>query len=459
MTAPLEMVSPGAAGPDRGDTQTLAGPEAAQAPAFVLLPEQDPGAAGVLETIRRHPSPEIYLKPVFLRTERGPAATDFTRMVDGAWLAASPDLPQALLERCHAIAAEVSGFARSPDGADHGLPLRLLRFMASRQHEFQPVPSARHRQGHVHPALETLSGEEPGAVLNALEVLEEQQVILGRLITTAHECTHCGCAFLNFTENCPQCGSVDLVQDDLVHHFRCGFTAELEAFRRGSELACPKCDRPLRHIGVDYDKPSSMFHCRSCAHDFQEPGVLSTCYDCGRGTAPENQPVRSIKAYTITALGQNAAALGLESLFMSIMERRLSLCPWESFQMFLKVETARIARYRRSRSSLLLLRLTDIEALYVQLGRRAHDVFHELAEAITQILRRSDLITARHDALFLALLTETSADQAHRAAERLAEGVGELLQNNIGTEVGLTVAVEELDGGVEAATLVERLLG
>lgn len=451
--APLELTSRTLA--EHGG-ELLDSQRAQAAPAFVLVPEQDSGAAGLLQTLRRHPDPDIYLKPVLLRCQQPPPA-ELAQACDGSWAGSPGELPQGLLQVCSGIRDSIVGLARAP-GGDTGLPLRLLRFMACRGGPLSPLPTARHRQGHVYPSLEPLASAEPGAVLNSLEVLEEQRVIQGELHTTAYECAHCGCAFLNFTENCPQCAAVDLSHDDLVHHFRCGYTAELGAFRRGEQLVCPKCDRALHHIGVDYDKPSSMFHCRSCTHDFQEPTIRTTCYDCGHNSAPENLPQRSVKRFMVTALGQNAAALGLESLFMSVMERRLNLCPWDAFQMFLKVEAARIARYRRSRSSLLLLQLCGVDELYVRLGRRADDVFEELAEAMTQILRRSDLITARHDALFVALLTETDEAQAARAAARLDEGVGELLQNNMGTTAGLRVKVANLDPEADPQALLQALM-
>ena len=33
---------------------------------------------------------------------------------------------------------------------------------------------------------------------------------------------------------------------------------------RGGDLVCPKCNRQLRHIGVDYEKPSKLFTCFNC---------------------------------------------------------------------------------------------------------------------------------------------------------------------------------------------------
>src|SRR5262249_49631791 len=76
---------------------------------------------------------------------------------------------------------------------------------------------------------------------------------------------------LNFREVCPVCSSPNVEVADLVHHFRCAFVAPSSRFARGSRLVCPKCDRELKHIGVDYEKPAQSFSCRPCGAAFREP--------------------------------------------------------------------------------------------------------------------------------------------------------------------------------------------
>ena len=73
---------------------------------------------------------------------------------------------------------------------------------------------------------------------------------------------------------------IDLAQQPIVHHYRCGWQEPEQRFIKGRAVICPKCRRELRHYGVDYDKPGSVLVCRSCQKAKPDPVVQFVCLDC-----------------------------------------------------------------------------------------------------------------------------------------------------------------------------------
>ena len=96
---------------------------------------------------------------------------------------------------------------------------------------------------------------------------------------------------------------------------------------------------------------------------------MTACYNCGRTAEPELQTVRTIQAYTVSAIGMNAAEFGLEALFTSILDTELRLYSATAFSDFFNVEKARIRRYKKSTSSLTMIHFQDLDDLYIRLGK------------------------------------------------------------------------------------------
>jgi hypothetical protein len=260
-------------------------------------------------------------------------------------------------------------------------------------------------------------------------------------------------------EVCPDCGSANLDVDDTVHHFRCGHVAPLGEYEQGQQLICPKCDRELKHIGVDYDKPSLIYECNDCLHRFPEPEILTNCYQCHRTTPPNLQIHRTIKSYHVTAFGNNAATHGLDSLFVSVLQQRVRFFEYPVLKDLIFAEGHRIARYKKSESSVLIINIQGIEQIYVELGQRARELFEELTAAFVAILRESDLLASRNESLFLALLMETPAVAAERAGERLREGVDQLLRANLKQPPRMITKILPISADLDIDAALAELVG
>ena len=428
--------------------------------AYWLVEARDGAGSAELGAVRQNPAPQVYLKPVVLLTGDDPVSPLDLRQADlhlsGEQL--REGLPPGEAARFQAINRYVAGLPGAAGGTDTNLAFRLLRFLASRDQELTALMTDRHRTGFVYPLLLPFFAEQDDGFLRVLEFLEHQRLVRGEFQSKAHFCHHCGCAFLNFLETCPHCASADLRLDEMVHHFKCAHTAPMSDFQRDEALVCPKCTRTLRHIGVDYDKPSIVYTCNQCSHSFQDPTVSTVCYHCGRAADPEHQQHREIKRFTVTAIGKNTAMYGLDTLFTSLLESELNLQPYDAFARFVQVEKARIERYHVSNSSLLMVSLADLDQVYLEAGARAKEIFGELGRLFRGVLRDSDVLTARSESVFVILLTETGPDQAQRALERLAARVGELLETNLGRQPEIRSAVYPVGGALDLDASVEQFL-
>jgi uncharacterized C2H2 Zn-finger protein len=108
-----------------------------------------------------------------------------------------------------------------------------------------------------------------------------------------------------YKESCPKCNSIDIEAKDIIHHFTCAHVAPQDEFENADNdtLECPKCDKHLRHIGIDYDKPSSVYCCKSCDHNFQIAQVVAECHSCDTVNPLEGLIELSIHDYALTMKG------------------------------------------------------------------------------------------------------------------------------------------------------------
>ena len=298
------------------------------------------------------------------------------------------------------------------------------------------------------------------SLYNTLNFLEKQILISGEFAEKVHLCPFCSSAFLNFTENCLDCHSSNLLRDDIIHHFICGHAGPASLFKNENTLVCPKCDETLKHIGVDYDKPSTIYSCNECSLEFQEALVNVTCFNCHRSSAIDDVIKQDIKNYHITSIGENAARFGLDALFTSILKNDMALYSIDEFKAFTTVENLRIERYKKSDSSLACVHLSNIEDTYRTMGKQTEQLFKELSVIFKSVFRESDIITALNESMFLILMIETTVEQSENAILRLEGSLLKLLESfaQNKTQIGLKYKLKKSSECSNIEALVEETL-
>ena len=131
-----------------------------------------------------------------------------------------------------------------------------------------------------------------------------------------HVCPHCKSSHLFYMESCPKCDSSNLKEEPVLHHFRCANISPESSYAYDGELRCPKCHHFLRHIGVDYDRPSNVYTCQECNHTFLHTNMKVYCSSCKNTHRPSALQPKDVYSYEYTpegllALSSNEAVIAV----------------------------------------------------------------------------------------------------------------------------------------------------
>ena len=200
-------------------------------------------------------------------------------------------------------------------------------------------------------------------------------------------------------------------------------------FRRQSGFECPKCARPLRHIGLDYDKPGSITRCDDCGSINDKPSVGFKCIACGAHHSPDRVPVRTWYSYSLTSAGQQRALQGKDG------PGALLAAGPDGFQILLE-QTRR--EYREFGSPYQVASITFahrdlIEAENVRLWEQSLLL---VWDALHSALRQVDAVREQPDG-FLVLMPRTDPESAARAMEIISSRIKATLRIDPGCQYRL----------------------
>lgn len=256
----------------------------------------------IISNVRRHSEPRIYLKPIFYNFKLDDRLENHT---DGSFTDEKSTISNAnkilqMIQRLPYV---------SVSDADENLKIRILQFMYTRDAELIPWKDRQSPSGYAYPFLSLFPELNGGEIIDFLLDMSQRGYVRFNLMNQIQLCTSCKDSFLIFKETCPRCNSIDLSSEDFIHHFSCAHIAPKSAFksRHGDLMECPKCNRQLRHIGIDYDKPSVMFTCKNCNHNFQDAEILAECHSCNTANSLEQLITIPINKYSLARMGSEIA--------------------------------------------------------------------------------------------------------------------------------------------------------
>lgn len=304
----------------------------------------------------------------------------------------------------------------------------LLQYIYSRELLVEPTFSPASKYGFFYPSIACFFEPNSFSMYELLKLLEDRKLLHGSFMDRIHLCNKCQAGFLNFKEVCPSCQSSNVYMEDNLHHFSCGYVGKTSKFLVEDTYICPKCGKILRHIGVDYDKPSITLTCQTCHHEFQDPIVQAECLHCQSVSPVEYLIQYDIKQYRLTEQGSNAACYGFHISLSTLMIQRLNLVDYSFFKNYLKFEYAREARYGRE-STVIEFQISNLDTLTEKLGVKFGWFFDEMATIMKSILRPSDLLSILNYQTFIFLLTDTNHEGSQKALDRIVERVKKLMMN------------------------------
>jgi hypothetical protein len=280
-----------------------------------------------------------------------------------------------------------------------------------------------------------------------LETLANLELLKRRHFMRTHACSKCGSARLQVYEACPECGSADIAEEILVHHYRCGCQEAESHFIQGNLLICPKCRRELNHLGVDYGKPGKICVCRACGAANSEPNARFVCMDCDTMTPADIAATTDWYHYDLTELGLNCLRTGRFPQFdfdPSLEKFPRAYSPREFH--LLAAQEARVAqRYRRA-FSIARISFPNLEAIHRQLGMLAADAaFQRAVDAIVRTVRASDFVGVSNDRTSVIVGFPGTAAAGVRPIE---DRIRQVLHDTIETSLEFAIEVAESDAAV-----------
>lgn len=189
--------------------------------------------------------------------------------------------------------------------------IRLTRFLISRQKTIlEPRLDVSASTGYVIPVFDLfyrLGHYELSEYFVFMQSMVEKGLFrTSKFVNKVYLCPTCLHSHLLYVRTCPHCGQSSIQTEEVIHHFRCANVSPERTYNFGGQLRCPKCNKILRHIGMDYDRPSIIYTCHTCGNTFIEPKIKTLCTSCKHTHNAEELIPQDFYIYEITSEGKQS---------------------------------------------------------------------------------------------------------------------------------------------------------
>jgi predicted nucleic acid-binding Zn-ribbon protein len=384
----------------------------------------------LIRKIRSHNDFRIYLKPLFL-IDTYEELSQLKNHCDGV-----ADLVhfKKVAVTTSAINKNIAKISESAVNQNEKLNklLRVLRIMFTRNRELTPFTTRTSKIAYSYPVMLEKDFENLG-LIELLKLAEEENYVTPKTIDNVHLCKSCSGNYLNFREVCPKCQHIDMESQPLIHHFVCANVGPEKDYHKDGELICPKCDKLLRHIGIDYDKPSVIHQCNNCNEHFQQLDMTASCMDCGSDNMLSELEELKINQYLLTAQGENVATEGLkQEKFNTQDESPAGTVSARVMELMVEQEIKR-AEFANIQSYLGHIQITgsQIENYNAQIKQV---IQKEVITIIKSYLRPVDIISLDNLSNIKILLSGIAQTELEEIKELLDYNLHKLLGDNIGED-------------------------
>lgn len=377
----------------------------------------------VISQIRTHLNPRVYLMPIFLLTTADYNDVVINNLTDGV-------LPS--INHIDTIESKILDIQARIERINHPKVLsfesqminRTLNLMYTRNKKtLEPLPYFHSGIGYYYPELSiNYSHRDESGALKILDTAEQEGLFQSEFHERVYLCNSCNGGYLNYREVCPKCNSSDSISQDLVHHFPCAYVGPIEDFKNSIDdhLDCPKCNKTLRHIGVDYDKPSVLYTCNSCHHRFQDYYTKAKCTTCGTENDVEHLVANSIKRYIMTKKGENVAINGYINI-----EKQLETLPgtvtMQIFKVLLQYEIQRLhaIEYHSNLGYLHIERAAQVAGVLGLEKQKA--LMNDLIQMLRSNLSPSDFVSFYNSSTIVFSFVNTDFEKAKDTIKEMLE--------------------------------------
>lgn len=419
----------------------FAGLDLTKADGIFIENESPEVVSNIIKEVRGSEVASMYLKPLFVKSLSIP--TDIVQLTDGRVedITMNKALQKSLVinERTKKIKSDTKDLSFS-----EGLILKTTQYIFTRQKPLVPFRNRLSKIGYLFPFLSGyISVDDHLQIIDNLTDSKYEEYFKYKTIDKVNLCPECFGTYLNFREVCPSCESLELKTENLIHHFRCAYIGPESDFKQDEDLVCPKCDKHLRHIGIDYDKPSEINECQSCGHQSQDVNMRASCVDCGHDMDLEHIASRSIQTMQITAAGEKLAIQGFGKKPATPkyeFKTSKNYFGWGLFKILVGQELSRLEMGNHS-SHLGVISLNEDKFDF--LDEQTKDVLQkEILNIVSNYLRSVDLISYKNFSTFAFLMPESDRRLAFEMKDTIDYNLKKLIGDNIEMGGGNMLDVE-----------------
>jgi len=385
-----------------------------------------------VKKIRSHFNPELYLKPVFLLHAMIEKDVLTHNLIDGMLFSLEQiNLIEDTVKQIYLMSNELY-FPKSISFEAQIINKTINLLYTRNKNRLNAYPYFHSGIGYTLPEISiNFKPDNESEIFRILNIAVSEGLFKAEFEQRVYLCTNCEGGYLNYREVCPQCSSSDSEAEDLVHHFPCAYVGPIADFKNTIDdaLNCPKCNKSLRHIGVDYDKPSVLHTCRKCNHQYQDYNVKAKCLLCSFDNEVDKLIPKAVNHYSLTKKGESIAINGYISTSTDFDEIPGTVT-YDTFKVMLKYEIERL-RQNDYTSNIAYLHIVDAGEIYSRIGTdRQKSLVIDLIEILRNDLRSSDFISFYNASTLILSLNEIPNKIANKILVYIKRVIEALLQKN-----------------------------
>lgn len=388
----------------------------------------------IIKKFRSHSNIEVYLKPLFLINNKVSEDPYIKELTDGM-IMSFDQIPETIndINQIHMKMTRLESSASS--SFEVQVFKKALNFMFTRDlNTLKPLIDINSSIGYCYPVISVnFDMYEEVKAIELLEWAEKENLIWPDFYDRVYLCSNCKGGHLSFREICPNCDSANIKSEDLVHHFPCGYIGAISDFRNKVDtvLTCPKCSKNLRHIGVDYDKPSIINHCQNCNDVFQDYLVKAKCVQCKTDTDVQFLVSKNLNIYKLTKKGRNSAVGGIYTSDFALNNEVAGTLDLKTFSTMMHYEQERIKANALLNSVLVVFYFENIFDLYRIISKsKEKSLLSEFVDIIRDNITPADFICINNPSIISVCINDESLDDAKVMVLKISNMIQELVMNN-----------------------------
>ncbi len=179
------------------------------------------------------------------------------------------------------------------------IALLLERMLEGYIRELTPKWAITTKLGFGYPEAEEIISPSNEVTYNILAELYTVGILKRHFWDKIMRCPKCSFINLSLRFICVRCGSRNLIRDEMIEHYDCAHVDLERHFKSGDGLVCPKCNKDLKQLGLDYSRPGIMYECRDCGDLTGSPFQRLLCLNCGHIMKKEVPMLDDVWSFTL----------------------------------------------------------------------------------------------------------------------------------------------------------------